>query len=151
MTLTIPPADGLEFSKLKDECRAEIHQWLRAFRALMKLPEKAKIGPAIEAAAGTLTTSPKTVRRLWDIYRNGGRKSKEGQYFEAGDWRVFINGAKYPSAVDGLPPKFVEFWKKLCENNQRKCKPAWRALIRRMEKATLRLARWDDPHGMPWL
>ncbi|HEX7861837.1 MAG TPA: hypothetical protein VF773_15995, partial [Verrucomicrobiae bacterium] len=53
-----------------------------------------------------------------------------------GDWTVLVNKAKAGPAwwnTDepvGLPAEFIQFWKQLCERNQRKCKPAHRELLR---------------------
>lgn len=129
MTLTIPPNDAPDFANLGDDCRAEIRQWLRAFHALVHLPEKAKISAAIDGVARSLNVSSKTARRKWDAFRATITSERP-----CGDFRALINRAKYPSAVEKLPTDFISFWKKLCESNQRKCKPAWRALIRGWKK-----------------
>jgi hypothetical protein len=129
MTLPIPPNDAGDFANLSDECRAEIRQWLRAFHGLVHLPDKAKIGDALSRVAAQLCVSTKTARRKWDAFRETISTERP-----MGDFRVLINRAKYPATVETLPADFIAFWKKLCESNQRKCKPAWRQLIRGWKK-----------------
>lgn len=147
MTLTIPPSDAGDFAGLPDEIKSEVRKWLRAFHTLVN--STGKIGEEIACVATRLNVSAKTVRRLWDVYRSGGRKSKNGIYFEAGDWRVFVNGAKCPVAVEELPAAFVEFWKALCERNQRKCKPAHRELVRRWDRGEKIPGYESEPMGQP--
>jgi hypothetical protein len=45
-----------------------------------------------------------------------------------GDWRVLLNKAKAPQVTTGLPAAFLEFWRGLCEDNQRVCSEALREL-----------------------
>jgi len=49
------------------------------------------------------------------------------------DWRVVVDKVRGRASGRGtrLPPEFVEFWRGLCEQNQRATKPAWRALQRK--------------------
>ncbi|MDZ7317473.1 MAG: hypothetical protein ONB24_15280 [candidate division KSB1 bacterium] len=48
-----------------------------------------------------------------------------------GDWRALIDRATVRQRTPALADEFIEFWRSLCEKNQRKCKPAYRELIRR--------------------
>lgn len=119
ISTSIPPKDKPEFSGLKDDCRKEIHEWLRACADILAAPRR---GQAIAAAARRFHVSEATVRRKFDEYRHSG------------DWRVFINRAKYPANSTELPEAFIAHWKKLCEENNRKCEPAWRELIRQWKR-----------------
>ncbi len=119
MTCEIPPGDMPTFCTLPTEARAEVTAWLKAMKHLLSVTGNG-IGIAIQKQARNLNKSIQTVRLKYDKYR------------KSGDWKVFVNLAKFPSQKDDavLDPRFVEFWRALCEGNQRKCRPAWRKLIR---------------------
>ncbi|MDD5349255.1 MAG: hypothetical protein PHQ12_03495 [Chthoniobacteraceae bacterium] len=111
----IPEPDRAEFSKLPDPCRAEVFRWLRG---MAQLESANRVGAAIERFAASMGLSAKRCRTLRDYYRH------------TRDWRVFINRSKYKPVSIKLPAAFIDFWRGLCERNQRKCAPAYRELIR---------------------
>jgi hypothetical protein len=59
----------------------------------------------------------------------------------SGDWQCLVNKAKLigkvrremnvENATVSLPEDFIEYWRGLCEQNQRKSRPAYRELLRR--------------------
>ena len=64
-----------------------------------------------------------------DVVRRHHRPPEILRLGKAGhDFRSLINRAKIPERRN-LPAEFIEFWRSLCERNQRKCKPAHRALV----------------------
>jgi len=68
-------------------------------------------------------------------------KTLENKYYEfvgsGGNWRVLIDRARAGkpfwqlSTTLNLTAPFLDFWRTLCENNQRKCRPAYRQLLDR--------------------
>ena len=43
---------------------------------------------------------------------------------------ALVDRARIKDRADTLPAEFLEYWKSLCERNQRKCRPAYRELLR---------------------
>lgn len=83
-----------------------------------------KLAPAMQKGRGASASS---LRRKYYAWVKAGRsplalidRCRAGRKF----WAA-------PSAA--LPPEFIEFWRGLCERNQRKCAPAYRALIRQWQ------------------
>ncbi len=68
------------------------------------------------------------------------------------DWRALLNHSKVKNADEKLPAVFLQYWKGLCEQNQRACKPAFRELCRQwmagMELPGLGVRRADQ-HDLP--
>jgi len=111
--LPTTPADLAEFGRLPADVRAEIDLWLRELSEVTKPVTK-----ALHAVATRMGCTYSTARRKYDaLVRNGG------------DWRALVNRCKAPGREIGLPPEFVEFWRSFAERNQRKCAPAYRALL----------------------
>ncbi len=113
----IPSSELADFAGLPDAVKQEVNGWIRALAPALR--EGCRIGQALHEAAGQLGVSTATARRKLDALRESG-------------WRGLINRSRCPIVEDVLPLEFVEYWKSLCERNQRKCKPAYRELIRRL-------------------
>jgi hypothetical protein len=78
------------------------------------------------------TWSAETLRAKYYAYTRGTRD------YKAGDWRICLDKSKNPidrraPAGHGVPatrrPAFVEFWRKLCEDNAQDCSAAYSELI----------------------
>lgn len=129
--LAIVPVDELaDFARLPEEARNEVRRKLAVMRRLTALQRG--IQAAIAEHASLLGISPKTLRKHYDAWR------------KTQDWRVLINRARFPEVCgeSGLDPRVRELWKTLCERNQRKCKPAYRELIRLWQRG--------EPCGFVW-
>jgi hypothetical protein len=130
MSALIPQNELADFARLPETCRAEVRVRLRTIRGILAL--RRGIQAAIAERAPGLGWSPKTLRKYCDLYRH------------THDWRVLIDKSRYPDAEDrgSIPRPLEELWKSLCERNQRKCKPAYRELIR--------LWRRGEPADLEW-
>lgn len=126
----IPRHELDDFARLPEDCRTEVRARLRVMQRLAAISRGIQAAIAEQAAAAGI--SPKTLRRQWDAWRH------------TRDWRTLIDRRRFPEAEDRgiLPEPIIELWKQLCERNQRKCKPAYREL--------LRLWRAGQPAGLDW-
>jgi hypothetical protein len=107
----VPVADLVEFQRLPASVRGEVDRWSAALRTVRK-----PIQESLAKVAQSMGVSVQTARRKYDAQR------KEG-------WRGLVDDRKAPAAR-GLSPELIDHWKALCERNQRKCKPAYRELVR---------------------
>ena len=115
MTLArLTTADLSEFQRLPADVRADVERWVAELSNVTK-----PIQAALARIAERLGVSPKTARRKYDALRKG-------------DWRALIDGRAVPEERT-LSADFVEHWRELCRQNKRKCKPAWRALVRQFK------------------
>jgi hypothetical protein len=105
--LALQTPDLAEFMSLPHDVRAEIELWQGKLATVTK-PIQANLA----RIAAELGCSIQTARRKYDDWRKQG-------------WRGLVNRARVPDNR-GLDPDFVEWWKKLCLENGRKCKPAYR-------------------------
>ncbi|MGB0582822.1 MAG: hypothetical protein ACPGVU_24325, partial [Limisphaerales bacterium] len=121
----VPPQDIAEFGRLPLEVREDVMDKLAAFEFI--------------AQARSIRAGAKQVAALHPsrVGWSAARLQKQfSTYRDQLDWRCIINRAKagpnyYQKAeFIRLPREFVEHWKALCERNQRKCKPAYRRLLR---------------------
>jgi hypothetical protein len=151
VTLAIPTSDAAEYAGLPLEVRNNVRRWLRILTPVFNPPQgcRCKIGDALRRVARDMDVSDATARRLYDIYRQGGYKgapNKKGHgkrtWFDAGDWRVFINRSVAPQECKGVPPEIIECFRGYCESDQRKNRSAWRRMIRDWRAGKL-------PH-LPW-
>jgi hypothetical protein len=110
---TTTTTDLAEFLLLPADVRQEIESW-QAELANVTRP----IQRALSNVAARMGVSLQTARRKYDAWRKAGRS-----------WRALINRAKVPEDR-GLDPDFIEYWKKLCEQNTRKFRPAYREFVR---------------------
>jgi hypothetical protein len=118
----IPVDDSAEFMTLPGEVRRSVQRWLSACEYIASAP---RVRPACRYVANHLLAglkgaSPSRVAtRFYD-------------YMRARDWRVLVDWAKAGPTARGdnnyLPADFVQFWKQLCEQNQRCDKAAHREL-----------------------
>lgn len=106
-------SDLAEFGRLPADVRAEVDLWLRELGSVQP-----PVTQALKAVATRMQCTFSTARRKYDTWMKAGR-----------DWRSLVNRAKAPDRDIGLPPEFVEFWRSFVERNQRKCAPAYRALL----------------------
>lgn len=110
--MLLSSSDLAEYGALPAAVRAEVDAWMREFNEA-----KAPLTKAFVDIAGRMACDSTTVRRKFYAWKKAG-----------GDFRSLVNRAKLPDRRN-LPAEFVEFWRSLCERNQRKCKPAHRALV----------------------
>jgi hypothetical protein len=108
MHLTLRPSDLDDFASIPARWREEARAWIRGL-------EQLKAGLLTKAELCTLMgASRQTVDRKIKAATEHG-------------WRGLVPSYK-PAA--GLPPEFIEHWRRLVESYQRKTRPAWRALLR---------------------
>ncbi len=136
MTLAIPDHEVAEFAGLPLDVKMEIKSWLRELAVVERAANKQQ---AFERAARALQTSWQTVRRKFYAMRNSG------------DWRSLINGAKVPDEAARVPAAIVEEYARRCDGNQRKSRPAHRALIREWQRGELAHLPWPElgERGLP--
>jgi hypothetical protein len=121
----IPKADEETFARLPDKVRAQTLTLLTLLQRIHESGSKSAEAQAIAyERAGQRGFSDESLLRKY--YR----------YLRTHDWKDILDRAQagpahwHTDAAAGLPPAFVEFWKSLCERNQRKNAPARRELIR---------------------
>jgi hypothetical protein len=117
--LNVPCEHLDEINTLTDKQRAFLAE---AFRAFKIIASAKTISKGARQAAHHTRWSAKRVADLYREYRKAG-----------GDWRAIVPG--WHGGEGELPIAFVDFWRELCERNQRKCRPAHVSLM-------ARLARW---------
>lgn len=105
-----------EFVQLPWDVRAEVERWIKALERIVDAKPK---GPAIAAVAQELRVGESTVRFKLKKWLDGDR------HFSA-----IVNRAKVPHWEERLPDEFIQEVKARFEGNKRKCRPAWRQLIR---------------------
>lgn len=128
-----------DYHELPHEERLRVRAWVAA---LESVKEAAGITAELTRVAGELGSTFGTVRRKWDGWNAAGR-----------DWRVLADGRKLGRAAEGSlasSREFTDFFKKLCEENQRSTAAAIRALKRRWQ-ARLPIPGYDDFPGWPEL
>jgi len=122
---SVPNVDLAEFGQLPMEAREEVMDKLAAFEFI--------------AQAKSVRAGAKSVAAMHPGRPGWSAKRLQTQftaYLDTHDWRCVLNKAKAGSNYCGgstdekLPREFIEHWKALCERNQRKCKPAYRRLLR---------------------
>ena len=118
----IPRHDNPEFAQLPDRIKKEITLWEKILEEICRAEKK---GEAIRELSLQFSHirgfSEMNIRRKYNTIRR------------TNDWRCLINHSKHPGEKQRLPAEFIEFWKSLCEKNQRNSRPAHRELIRRWE------------------
>lgn len=152
--LSLIPQPQLEaFARLRDAAKAEFFAWADAVMELQSAVQDSRpLTPLYQKLAAKLSCSVRSVRRQFAKWLNGTDD------YPAGDWRILVNHAKAGSRFlgeadgsnDSLPPDFIDFWRGLCGDNQRKCRPQRRALLRRLEKwragdPTAAIPGYDSP------
>jgi hypothetical protein len=110
--MTFTGFENVELVRLPLKVQHEIQKWIEALEAIAP-----PIQRSLFALAQAFKVSPQTARRKYDAWRKRG-------------WRGLINHAKLSTTnKTHLAPEFVEWWKKLCLENQRKCCPAYRKFV----------------------
>lgn len=109
-----------ELYGLPTQMREQIQLLESLFRSVELAPSvTAELKACSWKLAGRAGCSVPSLTRKFYAWRNSGR-----------DWRALLNHAKCKSQDEKLPAVFVQYWKGLCEANQRACKPAFRELCR---------------------
>jgi len=125
LTFDVSEATLGQFDSFPREVRMEIREALAAIKSLHEADDKAA---ACTAAALSLQHrsgySEKSLQRKLALYKKGNKKHG------IGDWRLLLNHTTYPEKLIRLPEDFVSYWQGLCQENQRKSKPAHRKLVR---------------------
>ncbi len=120
--LFTPPLNDAHFAALPDEVRTEVRELLAAFR---QIQESGNVLGTCKRLAGLATLQGK--RRGWSAVRL--KKKYEAFVRSGGDWKVLINRAKAPVDRKTMPAEFLEFWRGLCQRNQRCNSQAHRELL----------------------
>jgi len=116
----IPPADLAEFMTLPETERDSVRMMLGALTRIESAPVlKIALETVAREFAGLRGWSAVTLRRKLDLWRHSEH-----------DWRALVNESKSRPVSRRLSPEFLGYWRSLCDQNQRKCKPAHRALLR---------------------
>jgi hypothetical protein len=126
LSFAVPAAALADLARLPDPVRRETQLTLLLLRqvhyAKSKSAEAHSIAALYKQRRGF---SAESLLRKYYAYTNSD-----------GDWKSILDKAKCGPAFwntdeqAGLPAAFIEFWKSLCERNQRKTAPARRELIR---------------------
>lgn len=121
------PTDSAEFAALPDLVKDQVRHLLSAMQELSKLSEQGvQQALAIMAARlqGRRGCSVASLRRKFYAWKKIG-------------WKALVDGSRVVpeqrKAERLLAPEFVEHWRFLVEQNQRKTRPAHRELIRRWQ------------------
>jgi hypothetical protein len=115
--LALYSSDSGDFFALPENVRGKIEDRLSAIERILK--STIRRGAAIAAEAQTLGVCAAAIRGWITRYNRSG-----------GDWRALVDRRMVGHEDFKLPDVFIGYWKGLCEGNQRKCRPAWRKLIR---------------------
>lgn len=104
--------DAAAMAALPASVRQEVRLWIQRLEAV-----RPPITEALRAIAKSSGVSFATARRKYDAFSRDG-------------WRGLVNRSKAQDGAAALAPETIEFWGQLCVENQRKCKPAYRKLVR---------------------
>lgn len=110
--------------------QSRVRKLLAVFQEI-HLAGRGRQNPEIKRLAMALQMPFNSLRRLYYGYARGCTKEIAGSimHFSPGDWRSALNWSKVRPERENLPAAFLEFWRTLLENNQRKAKPAWDELM----------------------
>lgn len=122
--------DG-ELSCLPDAIRDEVRAWHRALAPLLEaMPDGGLLRAMADVSAG-MGTSRSTALRKYYALRDEGAIG-------------LVNWAKAPK-VHKLPPAFLDHWRKVCEDNQRNCKQAYKILIHHWRHTDAEIPGYTTP------
>lgn len=108
----LTPNDAACLASLPADVRQEVRVWISRLESVSP-----PVTAALKELAKSCGVSFATARRKYDAW------SKQG-------WEGLVNRSKAREGEAGLDPAFVEHWQRLCVENQRKCRPAYRKLCR---------------------
>ena len=118
-TSLIPTNDLATFLQLPAEVRSDIELWIAELAAVTKPIQK-----SLAQVAARMGVSLQTARRKYDDWR------------QARSWRALVNKAKVPEER-GLSREFIAYWHALCQQNGRKCAPAYREFVRQFKRGDM--------------
>ena len=120
-SLALSPDDQALMAEFPDKVKQDTRLWIDVMTEVF-------------AAEKPLAAIKEMSGRFKDV-RGFSVKSMVRKYYEikkSRSWHCLVDRAKLPREDnESLPEAFIEFWKMLCERNQRKSRPAWRELIER--------------------
>ena len=108
----LTPNDTAALASLPADVRQEVRLWIGRLESITP-----PVTAALKELAKSCGVSFATARRKYDAFASDG-------------WRGLVNKAKARDGEAGLPEDLVLHWQRLCVENQRKCKPAYRKLVR---------------------
>jgi hypothetical protein len=109
---SLTPNDAACLAALPADVRQEVRLWITRLESLTP-----PVTAALKELAKSCGVSFATARRKYDAW------SKQG-------WEGLVNRSKAREGEAGLPDGLILHWQRLCVENQRKCKPAYRKLVR---------------------
>ena len=132
--------DG-DFAILPDKVRREVRAWEDALKPILAYEFEGTQESALQAIAARLGQSLPTAQRKLQKYRRLG-------------WRALVNWAKVPQNRS-LSPIFIDYVRKLCEDNQRNFKQAYKILIHKWRYTDDSIPGYETPPpadvgGIPW-
>lgn len=141
----MPPIDRAKYALLPDTCKTSVDRTQKLMARIWNAPQPTIEMQRIEDEAGHARgCTAKSLQRIYYRMR------------ASGSWLPMIDCTACRGAIKcheckyvgkaRLPAELIERFRELCERNQRKCRPAWRALIREWQQAY----RAKQPfHGYP--
>jgi hypothetical protein len=113
--LNIADCDAAEYHHLPLPCRQEHLRWKDEFDGVPGA--EGRLQDRLARVAERMGVSAKTARRKWDCAHNCG-------------WRGVIDRRKeHLASQDTVPPAFWEFFRSLCETENRSCRQAWKKVL----------------------
>jgi hypothetical protein len=112
----VPLADRERFDKLPSKVREDVQLLLLTLDKVHN--SKSVKGGCMAHATNRRGFKPASLRRKYYAYVDSG-----------GDWAVLVDEAKAPPTKQSLPEEFLEYWRKLCGSNKRKCRPAYNKMM----------------------
>jgi hypothetical protein len=113
--LNILDCDAAEYSNLPIDCKRQHLQWKQEFETVAG--GTGNLGERLRLAAERMGCSAKTARRKWDCALRCG-------------WRGVIDRRKEVLAAQATVPQDLwEFFRALCETEQRSCQQAWNKIV----------------------
>ncbi|MEN6533054.1 MAG: hypothetical protein ABFD89_05285 [Bryobacteraceae bacterium] len=116
MNLTIP--DLAYIGSLPPEVLADAENWRDALL------------DTLNASRGTLTTTLQQIARRMGVSYQTARRKYDSWRHAHHSIRALVNNAKIPQGNSAVTAEFLEWFKGIVEDNQRKTKPAWRTFCR---------------------
>jgi hypothetical protein len=129
LLFAVPPRseDLQKLAELPDAVASNLRRTLKALEKIHQAPDRKK---KLECRLQALQFNNERGFSAVSLHR------KYYKFLETRDWKCLVDRAQAgpdwwnTEAAIGLPEEFIEFWKRLCEENQRKCTPAHRELLK---------------------